>query len=176
MTVPPTTASHAIEGPQLRDIHLPPSPSWWPPAPGWWLLGALVLLVVLGIGWSWRRRHRRASARRRPLLEIQRLERDYARDGDRARLATGLHALLRRLALAHDPRAAHQSGRAWRDTLASVPVDAEVLARLDVLEEAIYRPASAFDAGETIAAVKRWVQLAADARRWQVLAGEPSDA
>ncbi|MBP6325901.1 MAG: DUF4381 domain-containing protein, partial [Dokdonella sp.] len=24
------------DGPQLRDIHLPPDPSWWPPAPGWW--------------------------------------------------------------------------------------------------------------------------------------------
>ena len=31
---------------QLRDIHLPPEPSWWPPAPGWWLL-ALLLVIYL---------------------------------------------------------------------------------------------------------------------------------
>ena len=35
--------SAAPAGPDLRDIHLPPAPSWWPPAPGWWLL-AFVLL------------------------------------------------------------------------------------------------------------------------------------
>ena len=32
---------------KLRDIHLPPEPSWWPPAPGWWLLAALLLVLLV---------------------------------------------------------------------------------------------------------------------------------
>ena len=40
---------NAPSGPDLRDIHLPPAPSWWPPAPGWWLL-ALVLLIAIALG------------------------------------------------------------------------------------------------------------------------------
>ena len=35
-------------GPQLRDIHLPPAPSWWPPAPGWWVLAALLAARAAG--------------------------------------------------------------------------------------------------------------------------------
>ena len=37
----------------LRDVHVPPAPSWWPPAPGWWLLAGVVVLVLLGIV-AWR--------------------------------------------------------------------------------------------------------------------------
>ena len=41
----------------LRDVHVPPAPSWWPPAPGWWLLAGVVVLVLLGIAaWRWHRR------------------------------------------------------------------------------------------------------------------------
>ena len=32
---------------QLRDIHLPPEPSWWPPAPGWWLLAAILVAAIV---------------------------------------------------------------------------------------------------------------------------------
>lgn len=34
---------------QLRDVHLPPDPSWWPPAIGWWLVA---LLILLALGWT----------------------------------------------------------------------------------------------------------------------------
>lgn len=30
----------------LRDVHVPPAPSWWPPAPGWWLVLLVVVLAV----------------------------------------------------------------------------------------------------------------------------------
>ena len=60
---------NAPSGPDLRDIHLPPAPSWWPPAPGWWLL-AIVLLIAIAVGvWTllrlWRERRWRTSCRRR---------------------------------------------------------------------------------------------------------------
>ena len=48
----------SVQGPALRDIHLPPPPSWWPPAPGWWLLAALlVVLAWLASRWLWSRRY-----------------------------------------------------------------------------------------------------------------------
>ena len=30
----------------LRDIHLPPTISWWPPAIGWWILAVLIPLCI----------------------------------------------------------------------------------------------------------------------------------
>ncbi len=47
------------QGPQIRDIHLPDSISWWPPAPGWWVLLAIVLLLALLLTW-WIRKKQKA--------------------------------------------------------------------------------------------------------------------
>ncbi|MCB1720092.1 MAG: DUF4381 domain-containing protein, partial [Candidatus Competibacteraceae bacterium] len=98
----------------LRDIHLPEPVSWWPPAPGWWLLVALSLVVVAGLLWLWRYR-RRQTPRRVALAELTRLRADFQRDGDGAAVATGISALLRRLALTHFPRGqvAGLVGDAW---------------------------------------------------------------
>ncbi|MEJ2090486.1 MAG: DUF4381 domain-containing protein, partial [Gammaproteobacteria bacterium] len=48
---------------QLKDIHLPPDPTWWPPAPGWWLL-ALVAAAGLYYAIQFLRQ---AIERRRPI-------------------------------------------------------------------------------------------------------------
>lgn len=53
---------------QLRDIQLPPEPSWWPPAWGWWVvaLGCLLLLIWLlrhGLAY-WRQRAPIRAARK----------------------------------------------------------------------------------------------------------------
>ncbi|MFT4196979.1 MAG: DUF4381 family protein [Pseudoxanthomonas sp.] len=92
----------------LRDVHVPPAPSWWPPAPGWWLVGAVaVLLVVALAAWGWWRRARRAR-----WLAL------FEREAAPARLSppqqvAALDELLRRAARRVDLAADRLQGEAW---------------------------------------------------------------
>ena len=106
---------------ELRDIHLPPEPSWWPPAPGWWLLALLVLLaIVFAARWALRRWRAR---RRRQALQAE-FEQVLRQIDPHARLAA-LSALLRRAARTRDPAAASLTGEAWLAFLdQSAPGDA----------------------------------------------------
>ncbi len=94
---------------QLRDIHLPPEPSWWPPAPGWWLLAILLLVsAVLLARWVWRR----VRARRR----LARLMTEFdaaAGLGDPGARLVAISQLLRRAARLRDPHAANLQGEDW---------------------------------------------------------------
>lgn len=93
----------------LRDIHLPPEPSWWPPAPGWWVL---TLLLVLALVWLWRTLARaRARQRRRIAIEAE-LSQALAPAEPSAQLAL-LSQLLRRAARHSDPRAVTLHGEDW---------------------------------------------------------------
>ncbi|MEI7035715.1 DUF4381 family protein [Fulvimonas yonginensis] len=157
---PPTDPA----GPALRDIHLPPPPSWWPPAPGWWLLAVLVLLLAVAGCVLVRRWRQRRRQRARILAELDALAARHARDGDAAQLAAGLHQLLRRVARRWDPAAAQARGAAWHRTLAQVPVDPATLAQLEALDEAIYRP-QRYDTQAALAATARWVSAALARRR-----------
>lgn len=162
-------------GPQLRDIHLPAEPAWWPPAPGWWALAFIVLLLA-GVAIVFVRKYRGALRRRREVMsELERMAAQYDRDADAARLAGGLHQLLRRVARRHDARSTQQRGEAWRRTLARVPLDAATIAQLAELEQHLYRPPTAFDHVATIAAVRRWLQQALKPRRWKPLPAEQAD-
>lgn len=172
-SVPPATPP---TGPELRDIHLPPSPSWWPPAPGWWIVAGLVLLGLAVAVWVWRRRRHIVARRQQILLEADRLAAQHGRDGDHAALAAGLHQLLRRVARQHDPGAAQQSGAAWRQTLARVPVDAAVLDRLCALDDLIYRVHPSFDDAALVNDVKGWLRLAVKPSTWKKPPGEHADA
>lgn len=147
------------DGPVLRDIHLPPSPSWWPPAPGWWLLAALVLLLAGGGLVWWQRARRRRRAQARILAEVDALAAQHAAHADAQALAAGLHQLLRRVARRQDPQAARQRGDGWRDILARVPVDASTLEHLLALEHAMYRP-QPYDTALALDAVRRWLRAA----------------
>lgn len=154
MMVAPTPTN----GPQLRDIHLPPSPSWWPPAPGWWMLAALVLVgIVVAYGWQARRRRQR-------LLELRVLaEVDGVLEATRhepLQLAAGLHQLLRRGALRVDPFATKRQGDAWRETLSMVRVDAATMEQLLALEAALYRPSMMIDADKAAQATRVWLREA----------------
>jgi hypothetical protein len=162
---PPATAP--TQGPKLRDIHLPPEPSWWPPAPGWWVLAVLLLALLLAGAWLWQRQQRIIRQRAQVLAELDRLMLQHQHDSDQAALASGLHQLLRRVARRHDALATQQRGDAWRQTLARVPVDALTLDRLLALDQAIYRPQLSFDHAAAAAAVRRWLQLALKPRTWK---------
>ncbi|QNK00004.1 DUF4381 domain-containing protein [Dyella telluris] len=145
-------------GPQLRDIHLPPAPSWWPLAPGWWGLVVLAIVLIAVSLWWWRRRTRRLAAEMQVLAEVDRVAALW-REQPQA-LASALHQLLRRAALRFDPLAGQQRGDAWRQTLARVPVDASTLGQLQALETAMFRPDASLDADAAVSAVRRWLVLA----------------
>ena len=175
LSIPPS-ATPVPAGPDLRDIHLPPAPSWWPPAPGWWGLTALLLMALLLGAWWWRR-HRHAVRQRELVLhELDGLARQYQLDSDQSALASGLHQLLRRVARRHDAMATQQRGDAWRQTLARMPIDAVTLGRLLTLEQAIYRPQSSFDHAAVVSAVRQWLSLAMQPAAWKPVTTESTHA
>lgn len=148
----------APESPQLRDIHLPPSPSWWPPAPGWWGLAVLLVLVLLLLGWWWRRASRRHRNHGVILAQIDAIALRHA--GDTAAFAAGMHRLLRQVVRLYDASAVHARDAAWREALAKVSVDNTTLDRLISLDTAMYRPGAPLDEAAVTAAMHRWLARA----------------
>jgi hypothetical protein len=101
------------DGPVLRDIHLPPSPSWWPPAPGWWVLA---LVALLALAWLLRRALRRRRERRwrkRVHAELERIAAEQHAHPDGARCAAEVSHLLRRVSRLIDPAAVALRDEAW---------------------------------------------------------------
>lgn len=103
----------------LKDIHLPPTPSWWPPAPGWWLV-MLLLLAVTSYGLiKWRRRQRRHQPIKLALAELAQL--DFKSDNPEQRHQTlqKLSALIRRFCIVFFPQTpvAGLCGQMWLDFL-----------------------------------------------------------
>ncbi|MEJ2440040.1 MAG: DUF4381 domain-containing protein [Gammaproteobacteria bacterium] len=92
------TASHSNPLQGLRDLHLPPPVSAWPPAPGWWLLGLLVLVLLLGAFWLWRR-HRRQAYRRVASKQLAQLRTGMQQGQADTAIIAELSILLRRVAI-----------------------------------------------------------------------------
>ena len=90
----------------LRDVHVPPSPSWWPLAPGWWLVLGAVLLLVIGIS-AWR------LLRRRRELRWQRWFDEIGKAHSPAGQVAAMSERLRRAARCVDPAADRLEGEAW---------------------------------------------------------------
>jgi len=101
---------------QLRDIHLPPEPSWWPPQPGWWLIALAALAAAMWL------LLRLPAWKREALARMQALKADYARHGDASRLLAEVSMLLRSCALRLKGRrkTAGLVGLAWLDCLAEL--------------------------------------------------------
>jgi len=144
-------------GPELRDIHLPPPPSWWPPAPGWWIIAVLALaLLIAAVAYMYKLRQR--WLRRRALLaEFDRLV--TAVSDDRPKLAAELSAFLRRLARCSAPAAATIAGDAWLAHLDGMVGSDEFSAGVGrALIDAPYRMQADYDASALIALARRALQ------------------
>lgn len=173
---------NAPTGPDLRDIHLPPAPSWWPPAPGWWLL-AIALIVAIAFGarllvraWRERRWRRRVGA------ELDRIAALQAAQPDSVRFAADVSHLLRRASLLIEPNAAALHGDAWLAFLDRQFDDAPTNARAELrfrsatgraLIDAPYRRADDAEAPDVdttalLGLARRWLKRALPRRRRHV--------
>ena len=103
----------------LKDIHLPPTPSWWPPAPGWWLV-ALLLLAAISYGLiKWRQRQQRLRPIKLALAELAQLDLNTENPEERHQVLQELSALIRRFCIVFFPQkpVAGLCGQAWLDFL-----------------------------------------------------------
>lgn len=157
-----------MNGPILRDIHVPAA-SWWPPAPGWWLVAALVALALIALAWL-RHRHAVRAPLRAALREIDALQATWQRDHDTSAVVDAASRLLRRVAVRIDPQAAAQSGDAWRgfvDRHARTPATRDVL---DELLAARFRARSELAVPALCAALRAWCRAALLAPRVESVA------
>lgn len=103
---------------QLKDIHLPPTPSIWPLALGWWLL--LALFLIIAVYWFFLvRKYLRIRKHKRILFdELAKLE-EKLKDSPSKNNVAETNVLLRRIALRYYPKAnvASLTGGAWLEFL-----------------------------------------------------------
>jgi hypothetical protein len=106
---------------ELREIVIPPPPSFWPLAPGWWLALALLLTVLLVLSWLTWRWWRRTAPRRMALRQLQALRTELHAAEDTLLIVRRLSQLLRETALRCHPweRVAGLHGQAWLEFLDS---------------------------------------------------------
>ena len=133
----------------LRDVQVPPAPSWWPPAPGYLMIGGVVLLllvVAVAAFFWWQRRRRRQRW-------LQLFDQELASTADAAAELAAIAGLLRRAARQAQPGSESLRDDAWWqrvDLQGTLPE-----ARRSLLAEGDYRPR--VDVNE-VAAVRRWAR------------------
>ncbi|WP_440225427.1 DUF4381 domain-containing protein [Dokdonella sp. MW10] len=144
------------DGPVLRDIHLPPDPSWWPPAPGWWILATLVLVGIAVLVRAVRGMRRRRRWLRALHGQIDRLDALDVRDG--SALAADVSQLLRRATLLVDTRAAALTGPEWLRFLdARLGGDAFEHGVGRALLDAPWQKGAVIDGAALVALARRWI-------------------
>ena len=148
---------------KLKDIHLPPAPSWWPPALGWWILLAIIVMTIaLGV-WFYRQRLARIqSPQHLALKELEDLEQQYRNNKDTKKLVINLSALIRRVAISLHPRKevaslTDEQWLTWLDQNTSDKKFVQKTAR--ILIEAPYQHLPVVDnPQEMIQACKTWIE------------------
>ena len=82
---------------QLKDVHLPPPPSWWPPALGYWVVaGALCVAVLAVIAYRIITKRRR-MVKRYVVVRWQEIASNYREHHDNARLQSEINDLIQRV-------------------------------------------------------------------------------
>lgn len=109
----PAAPAAAPQGPELRDIHLPPDPSWFPPAPGWWILAALLIALLVWLFRIVRKRVRKRRWLAALQAEVAHIATDHTAHNDPRKTTAAISKLLRRAALRLDSRAAAYQGDEW---------------------------------------------------------------
>ena len=108
---------------QLKDIALPPDPSWWPPAIGWWVLAiALLALLCWAVNIAYRGWQSRAPIRAARNLYADLHQQFSAQELDPISFANGCNETLKRLlvhSLGHT-ELGPQSGAHWLQALDSI--------------------------------------------------------
>ena len=131
----------------LRDVQLPPAPSWWPPAPGYLMVGGAVLLVILALAVLWWKRRRRRQR------WLQAFDQELATTADATAELAAIAGLLRRAARQAQPGSESLRDDAWWQRVD--PKGTLSDARRSLLAEGAYRPR--VDASE-VAAVRSWAR------------------
>ena len=131
----------------LRDVQLPPAPSWWPPAPGYLMIGGVVLLLLVAMAFLWWQRRRRRQR------WLQLFDQELATTADAAAELAAIAGLLRRAARQTQPGSESLRDDAWWQRVD--PEGTLSAARRSLLAEGAYRPR--VDVND-VAALRSWAR------------------
>lgn len=148
-----------MNGPELRDIHLPATVSAWPPAPGWWLL-ALLLAIAAALAWLYWQRRRRRTLAALALDELARIRAGLDSGEAEQAAINALAGLLRRLLISYRGRDgyADSTGDAWVAQLRELSAAGFSDAQFALLGHARYRRDATADVAALLDAGEHWVR------------------
>ncbi len=147
---------------ELRDIHLPDTPSYWPLAPGWWLL-IMVSLVVFYFIYNYLKQKRKNRHLNYIMQQqLQAIQSDFKKHNNKHILAADISELLKRFVrhILKNTQAASLTGDTWVHYL-NQQVDTSVFDKFKTeLTQAQYVPHLDYDAPSFLATVKNYFPAA----------------
>jgi len=88
----------------LKDIHMPPSISYWPPALGWWIIAGLLLIIIIFSIYLFLKFLKKIKPKNEALKILKEIQNEYNRNLNGADTLKKLTKLIRRTALTFFPR------------------------------------------------------------------------